>query len=726
MSDFVENENLAEQERPNINVDAAVREHSYLRGTANPLFPAALVEQRRRQEQDGSRSKDSWSSGVYELPILELEGVVLMPGSTLPLRLRDASWVEYLGQKIDDCRGHPNQEVRIGVLTQIRAVDRRRSSTLRMAFTAGNPLNQQGLMLVLLNVDDDNNDDDGEEFNEHEEEDDDNVSAEYHELMDEGDDSDDAGDDSQTEHHDQAIVREAGHDPMEDNDGEVHQEPIGFDQREEENKCSEEEKAEQGAQDSQQSHQEDSASPHTAPASQLRYNVDLVEENLGRIDRSLNDAQEVLDGIQGEQIDHRHLLNISSRLDRAEEAQRPIVEAFDAILDMIRGGAQLSDPMFSDLLRTGRRHRVRVSQQLDRMQSIHFRLRHLNEQADSVRSGDPLIGRIGTVATVSYTYDETSDALDVGGSESSRNEERDELVVAVLGTNRFRIVSRVGEDHDNGALDQHRMLFGNRITHEVRLYKVEELPDKEPALPPTFIRAQRPIRLLEEADQRFLYHQKQIIHNLSNVSSIPQIALKAVWPWRLVGLIRTALDRNPIFDGLTKILSNLNENSPVLEPTSFSFWMACNMSLSQEEKLRLLKMPSTVERLSFILQRVVEQEENETYVCCKSCSARLSSASEMFTVGGAEGTTGNYVNEYGVVHQTITVREADEPKLSYSGGPETRDSWFPGYSWTITYCQRCHSHLGWKFDLVQKSTATEDRPEVFFGWSASSVTSLPS
>jgi hypothetical protein len=110
----------------------------------------------------------------------------------------------------------------------------------------------------------------------------------------------------------------------------------------------------------------------------------------------------------------------------------------------------------------------------------------------------------------------------------------------------------------------------------------------------------------------------------------------------LVGLIRTALDRNPIFDGLTKILSNLNENSPVLEPTSFSFWMACNMSLSQEEKLRLLKMPSTVERLSFILQRVVEQEENETYVCCKSCSARLSSASEMFTVGGAEGTTGNY------------------------------------------------------------------------------------
>jgi len=104
------------------------------------------------------------------------------------------------------------------------------------------------------------------------------------------------------------------------------------------------------------------------------------------------------------------------------------------------------------------------------------------------------------------------------------------------------------------------------------------------------------------------------------------------------------------------------------------------------------------------------------------------------------------VNEYGIIHQTITLRDADESKLAYSGGPETRDryvsvlaawlyendgsntrlhcyfSWFPGYSWTITYCQRCHSHLGWKFHLVRSTAATEDRPEFFFGWSASSVT----
>lgn len=84
------------------------------------------------------------------------------------------------------------------------------------------------------------------------------------------------------------------------------------------------------------------------------------------------------------------------------------------------------------------------------------------------------------------------------------------------------------------------------------------------------------------------------------------------------------------------------------------------------------------------------------------------------------------VNEYGVIHQTITLREAIEERLNYSGGPETRDSWFPGYAWTITYCQRCHSHLGWRFDLVRADAATEDRPEHFFGWSSSSVTFLSS
>lgn len=427
--------------------EAAVREHSYLRGTANPLFPALLVEQRRRR-QEGRSASISSSSNLLELPVLELEGVVLFPGSTLPLRLKDASWIDYLGQKIDESRGHPTEEVRIGVITHVRTVDRRRSSALRMAFTAGDQ--RQGLLVVHVNQEleaDYDGEDDYEPDQEEEQSDaesDDEMSAEYHELMDDGDDSDvgieevvqeaAAAPPAERGSEENENAEEVSHqDPEEDSlDSQQQPESAQFEHEVEQNK-NDEDPADEQESDSQQQHQNEEREP-TAQASELRYNVNLVEENLDRIDQSLNDAQEVLDSIQGQQIDHGHLLNISRRLDRAEEAQRPIVEAFDAILDMIRSGAQLSDPMFRDLLSDARRHRVRVSQQLDRMQSIHFRLRHLNEQGESGRSGDPLIGRIGTVATVSYTFDESSDILDVGSSESSRNEDRDELVVAVLGT----------------------------------------------------------------------------------------------------------------------------------------------------------------------------------------------------------------------------------------------------------------------------------------------------
>ena len=207
-------------------------------------------------------------------------------------------------------------------------------------------------------------------------------------------------------------------------------------------------------------------------------------------------------------------------------------------------------------------------------------------------------------------------------------------------------MSRVGDDDDNGALNRHRMLFSRaQDMSQVGLYMVEELPDKEPILPPLHIRSQRPIRLLEDrsdTNHLFFHHHEQMMQKVSNASSIPYMAFNSLWPWRLVGLIRTALDRVSVFDGLTKNLPSLEENIPLLEPTLFSFWMASNMSLSQEEKLVLLKMPSTVERLRFILQKVLDQEENETHVCCKSCRARLGSASTMFTVGGAEGTTGAY------------------------------------------------------------------------------------
>lgn len=53
--------------------------------------------------------------------------------------------------------------------------------------------------------------------------------------------------------------------------------------------------------------------------------------------------------------------------------------------------------------------------------------------------------------------------------------------------------------------------------------------------------------------------------------------------------------------------------------------------------------------------------------CCRRCGRRwlLMTCTCSF----------HTVNEYGIIHQTITLRDADENMLAYSGGPETKDRW---------------------------------------------------
>jgi hypothetical protein len=56
----------------------------------------------------------------------------------------------------------------------------------------------------------------------------------------------------------------------------------------------------------------------------------------------------------------------------------------------------------------------------------------------------------------------------------------------------------------------------------------------------------------------------------------------------------------------------------------------------------------------------------------------------------------------------MTFRRLDNgARIGLQGRPSTQDSWFPGYAWTIAYCARCYSHLGWKFTLVA-DTATRN------------------
>jgi len=172
------------------------------------------------------------------------------------------------------------------------------------------------------------------------------------------------------------------------------------------------------------------------------------------------------------------------------------------------------------------------------------------------------------------------------------------------------------------------------------------------------------------------------------------------------------------------------------DPPVFSHWLSANLPLPDLDRIDLLETRCPVQRLRFLLGKIVRQRSVDRPVRCKRCGAEVSSVGRMFTVGGAEGTTGAYVNAHGVVHQTITVRSVQREAVLCFGEPEVRDSWFPGYSWTIAHCSLCHSHLGWKFLPAvprrrrrhRRGTFTDDddenpsRPDVFWGLSGASVT----
>ena len=174
--------------------------------------------------------------------------------------------------------------------------------------------------------------------------------------------------------------------------------------------------------------------------------------------------------------------------------------------------------------------------------------------------------------------------------------------------------------------------------------------------------------------------------------------------------------------------------------------MANNAPFSEEERLSLLKMHSVLERLLFIWKavKILTAQNAQNYICCALCDTSFTAVSDVFTVGGAEGTTSTYVNGHGFIHQITTLRNVDRKKIVFQGYPSTENSYFPGYSWCITCCRRCGSLLGWNFQKVGSNVDDDDdddnddgndndndiqvldrhtpeRPPTFYGFMASNV-----
>ena len=348
-------------------------------------------------------------------------------------------------------------------------------------------------------------------------------------------------------------------------------------------------------------------------------------------------------------------------------------------------------------------------------------------------STNPYIGKVGTLATITFTHEEAAvsfeQTTDSNNSQERSNSRlwqrrRGELVFSAMGTKRFRIVAPIDTDEKPEYQDKR---------YEGILFEVEEMNHLGPQIPPTWI-------LRSPGDFRYPVVTQSNSHanalwHLSQRSSLPVASYQTVWPWRIAQRICTLIQQTEHFQGIKKILPSAGglielkdtfrgaDKFRVVDPSAFADWLSSNLPLSQNERLDLLEMECRVTQLKFLLKNI--EKDRDTILRCKCCASALSLMRNIFTVKGAEGTTGQYVNEHGIVHQTLTLRDVD-PKVSVVcvGRPETKDSWFPGYSWQIAYCYVCSSHLGWKFRQVSKQDGNDDpdRPPKFWGFSCSSIT----
>jgi len=157
-------------------------------------------------------------------------------------------------------------------------------------------------------------------------------------------------------------------------------------------------------------------------------------------------------------------------------------------------------------------------------------------------------------------------------------------------------------------------------------------------------------------------------------------------------------------------LIKLNIKPPHLEPEKLAWWSATNLPLQDSFRHQLLALSTTVQRLRLLLSFL----ETCRVIVCRRCHKQLGDQAYIFSMS-SEGPQGAFVNPGGVVHETLTLYRAKNLRLV--GHPSAEYSWFPGYSWTITECGGCGSHIGWKFTSSTKKL----NPIKFYGFSRRNI-----
>ena len=112
----------------------------------------------------------------------------------------------------------------------------------------------------------------------------------------------------------------------------------------------------------------------------------------------------------------------------------------------------------------------------------------------------------------------------------------------------------------------------------------------------------------------------------------------------------------------------------------------------------LFRFPSekkAIEKPIFFVEDKTEDKKQGKgeHILCRQCLKIITNPAEIIAVEGSHQHT--FTNPQGVLFQIGCFRLAEG--CAYLGPSTEEWSWFRGFSWRISVCRKCLTHLGWLY-----------------------------
>lgn len=118
------------------------------------------------------------------------------------------------------------------------------------------------------------------------------------------------------------------------------------------------------------------------------------------------------------------------------------------------------------------------------------------------------------------------------------------------------------------------------------------------------------------------------------------------------------------------------------------------MNIIQEIYTRPENTGSEFIDLEFADESESEENAGRKWVRCRVCNYKIARQSDKISINKAD--THIFKNPSGIYYRLICF--SDAPGSKNVTDHTSENTWFSGYSWSISLCRSCNNHLGWHYN----------------------------